>query len=122
MKRACSKCGRIHSYNTKCNAGKIYKSTEDRKLRRTYAWTLKSKAVRSEVLFCEVCKAQGRYVYDNLEVHHITKLTEDPDGLLEDSNLIVLCVEHHKQADRGELSADYLRSLIHKRQVDGGTE
>ena len=121
MNRACSRCGRIHSDSFKCNAGRTYKDTDDRKLRRTSAWTRKSKAVRGEVLFCEVCRENGRYTYNDLEVHHIVKLTEDPHGLLDDNNLIVLCVEHHKQADRGELSADYLRSLINKRQVAGGT-
>ncbi len=64
---------------------------------------------------CEVCKAQGVYNYNDLEVHHIEKLKDNPDGLLNDDNLICLCVYHHKQADAGELNADYLRELVKER-------
>ena len=65
---------------------------------------------------CEVCRAQGLYTYEGLEVHHITKLAENPSGLLDDDNLITLCVYHHKQADAGEIDADYLKKLVKYRQ------
>ncbi len=55
------------------------------------------------------------YTYEGVEVHHITKIRDDAGLLLDDSNLIVLCEEHHKQADEGLLDADYLRKLAEQR-------
>lgn len=113
---SCSRCGKLHKRGYTCNVGRIYKKTNESRLRSKYAWTLKAKQIKDDASgLCEVCKAQGIYTYDGLEVHHITKLAEDPSGLLEDDNLIALCVYHHKQADDGELSADYLRELVKER-------
>ena len=114
--KSCSRCGKIHPRNYKCNVGRIYAKTDESRLRSRYAWTRKAKQIKDDANgLCEVCKAQGVYTYDGLEVHHITKLKEDPNGLLEDDNLICLCVAHHKQADDGEIKADYLRELVAKR-------
>lgn len=41
------------------------------------------------------------------EIHHITPVSEG--GTEEASNLILLCPNHHKQADLGILDRDYLR-------------
>ena len=60
---------------------------------------------------CEVCRDEGRYTYEGLEVHHIEKVKDNKDRLLDDNNLIVLCVKHHKDADAGRLSKDYLKKL-----------
>lgn len=115
--KSCSRCGKIHPRGYKCNVGRTYaKKTGDDKLRSKYAWTLKAKQIKADAMgLCEVCRAQGLYTYDNLEVHHITKLREDPNGLLDDDNLICLCKKHHKQADDGEISADYLKELVKER-------
>lgn len=64
---------------------------------------------------CEVCRDQGKVTTEGLEVHHIEKLREDPDGLIEDDNLICLCRKHHRMADDGELDKDYLRGLALRR-------
>lgn len=115
--KTCSRCGRIHARGYKCNVGRVTAKTDESRLRSTYRWTKKAKQIKDDANgLCEVCKAQGVYTYDGLEVHHITKLKEDPNGLLEDDNLIALCVYHHKQADDGELDADYLRELAKVRQ------
>lgn len=114
---SCSRCGRIHPRGQRCNIGRKYPKTEEKRLRSTNAWTQKAKQIKNDALgLCEVCRAEGVYTYDGLEVHHIRKLAEYPDGLLEDENLICLCVYHHKKADRGELQADYLRELVKVRQ------
>ena len=63
-----------------------------------------------------MCRAQGRYTYTSLEVHHIAKLRDNPDGLLDDLNLICLCPEHHKQADAGRISKGYLKTLANNRE------
>lgn len=116
--RACSKCGKIHAYGYKCTVGvnsNRYKVPED-KLRSRYAWTKKSKQIREDAgNLCEVCKALGRATYKGLEVHHIEKLRENVDGLLDDSNLICLCNKHHREADDGLIDKDYLRELAKKR-------
>jgi 5-methylcytosine-specific restriction endonuclease McrA len=118
--KSCSKCGKIHPRSYKCNVGRVYKKTDESQLRSKYAWTKKALQIKEDANgLCEVCKAQGVYTYNGLEVHHITKLRSDPNGLLEDDNLICLCVFHHKQADEGEISADYLRELVKERRNNG---
>lgn len=121
MLRSCSKCGRVHDTSFKCNhAGLLY--TNEQALRKLNKWTEKSKEIRERSLnICSVCKDKDEINFgDRLEVHHIIKLKEYPDGLLEDSNLICLCNEHHRQADGGELDIDYLRELVNKRDKDIG--
>lgn len=111
--KSCSKCGKIHPRNYKCNVGRIYNRYDNDKLRSTYRWTKKALQIKQDANnLCEVCKANGVYTYNNLEVHHIEKLRDNPNGLLDDDNLICLCMRHHKEADAGELNADYLRSLV----------
>ena len=114
---SCSKCGKLHPRGYKCNVGRNYKKNDDDKLRSTYRWTKKAKQIKDDANgLCEVCKAQGIYTYDGLEVHHITKLRKNRELLLDDDNLICLCTYHHKQADDGELDADYLRKLVKERR------
>ena len=93
--------------------------TNEQALRRRSSWTNKSRDIRERSLYlCAVCQDQGiARADDNIEVHHITKLKDDPSGLLDDDNLVCLCTYHHKQADRGELSVDYLRELAKKRDI-----
>ena len=115
--KSCSKCGKIHPRGYNCNVGRIYTKTDEARMRSRYAWTQKAKQIKVDALgLCEYCKKQGIYTYDNLEVHHITKLADNPDGLLEDDNLICLCVYHHKQADAGEIDADELRQIVRERR------
>lgn len=115
MYKSCSKCGRIHPYNYNCGK-REYKETEERKLRATSRWKKKAKQIKEDSQgLCEVCKKEGRYTYEGLEVHHITKLRDDPDLLLDDTNLITLCSYHHKLADAGEIKEEYLRELVKER-------
>lgn len=67
---------------------------------------------------CEVCRDRGKVTTEGLEVHHIEKLRDDPDGLVEDGNLVCLCRPHHRMADDGGLTKGYLRGLAAKR-VEG---
>ena len=117
--KSCSRCGRIHAadYNCTHNRPRVnYHKTDTDKLRNTQKWARKSKQIREEAQhLCEVCRDKGIYNYHNLEVHHITKLKDNPEGLLEDGNLICLCIKHHRKADRGEIDKDYLINLANKR-------
>lgn len=123
MYKSCSKCGKIHSASFVCGT-RTYKGGEERKLRSKWSWTKKSEEIRSKAHYlCEVCKDKGQITYDGLEVHHIIKLADDSEGLLDNYNLICLCVEHHKQADKGQLRVDYLKKLARDREEnDMGTE
>ena len=120
---SCSRCGGIHPEGYICKVGpkrrREYKPTEERKLRNLGAWHKKSEEVRDKAHnLCEVCRDEGRYVYKDIEVHHITKLRDNPEGLLDNCNLICLCQKHHKQADRGQISAEYLRELARRREEE----
>lgn len=115
--KSCSYCGRIHARGEKCpNYKRTYNRQASDRLRNLNAWAKKSRQIREDAQFlCEVCRTQGIYNYKNLEVHHITKLRDDNEGLLDDNNLICLCNEHHRQADAGELDAELLRKLAKER-------
>ena len=110
----------MHPSTYVCTVGKLkrdYGDSEERKLRSTNKWTEKSKEIRERANFlCEVCRDKGIYTYNDLEVHHITKIKEDKGGLLDNDNLICLCIEHHKQADRNEIDTSYLLKLAKRRE------
>ena len=119
MFKSCSKCGKIHDSKYKCKQAPVrYREIDnERHLRSSNRWKRKSIDIRKKANYlCEVCKDIGIYTYDNLEVHHITKVTQDESKLLDDSNLICLCQEHHKKADNNEIDADYLRALAEIRE------
>lgn len=65
---------------------------------------------------CEVCRDQGTYTYKDIEVHHIAKVKDQPEKLLDNDNLICLCVEHHKLADDGKIDSEYLTRLAKARE------
>ena len=114
--KTCGKCGKIHSRSYECKNKREYGKTEERKLRSKYAWTKKARQIKEDSNgLCEVCRNEGVYTYNGLEVHHIVKLKDNPDGLLDDDNLITLCSYHHKLADEGKISVDYLQKLVAKR-------
>ena len=120
MFKSCSVCGKIHKANYECQARRIYSGGAERKLRSTYSWTEKSKEIRERANhLCEVCRDRGQITYDNLEVHHIVKVTEDESRLLDNYNLICLCAAHHKQADNNEIDKIYLTELAARREAGG---
>ena len=113
--KACSICGKIHSTDKKC-IRKDARADREHKLRQTNKWHTKSLEIRERSQWlCAVCRAQGIYNHESLEVHHIDKLRDNPEGLLDDENLVCLCTTHHKQADDGLIDADYLRELAKQR-------
>ena len=112
MYKSCSRCGKIHPVNVKCDKGMTYMGGQERNLRSSWDWTKKSVQIRNKAQhLCEVCRDNGVFTYNNLEVHHIEKVSDCPEKLLDDINLVCLCTEHHKQADSGELNKAYLMHL-----------
>lgn len=118
MWKSCSRCHRIHPANAQCPAQRITRpKTPDQKLRSQRRWTNKSQEIRdASKWLCAICKEEGRFNYEELEVHHITKLKDDPEGLLDNQNLICLCKYHHEQADAGKIDPEHLRELARERE------
>lgn len=115
--KACSRCGKIHPHNYDCTVGKVYKASAERELRNKYQWAKKSREIRESAMnLCEVCKDQGIYNYKQLEVHHIERLADSPEKLLDNYNLICLCAKHHKDADANMIDVDYLKRLALDRE------
>lgn len=61
--------------------------------------------------------SEGRINLSDVEVHHIIKVKDNEDLLLDNFNLICLCATHHHQADSGELSQDLLQDLARQREM-----
>ena len=117
MFKICSRCGKVHKKNYTCFEGRTYHGGEERQLRSTWRWTEKSRDIREKAHYlCEVCKAEGRLTYDGVEVHHIVKVKDNKELLLDDLNLICLCTSHHRQADNNEIDIEYLRDLARQRE------
>lgn len=117
MLKSCSKCGRIHDYNFKCKAGRLpTPKTHDQRLRSSYKWTQKAKQIKEQSNYlCALCLLEGRYTYDDLEIHHIAKVKDEPSKLLDDDNLICLCKRHHERADQGKVDIELLKRLARGR-------
>ena len=117
MWKACSKCGKLHSYNYKCTVNRPVRDDEESKLRNKSKWHKKSEEIRQASNYlCEICKLEGIYNYKRIEVHHIDKVKDRPDRLLDNYNLISLCNEHHRLADEGKIDKDYLFKLAEARE------
>ena len=120
---SCSRCGKIHPKGYVCHVEKKhYKySYKESRLRSKSAWTEKSIQIREDANYlCEVCKDKGIYNYRNVSVHHILKLRDRPDLLLDNYNLICLCKDCHRLADAGMISVDYLQELAKRREENNG--
>ena len=118
--KACPRCGRIHRYDEPCPMKKDYrlyqKDTDANRFRQSSKWRRKSIQVREmSGNVCAVCLDNGIINYKNLEVHHIEPLESRLDLCLDDDNLICLCSTCHHKAERGEISKEYLKRLVKKR-------
>lgn len=121
MMKSCPYCGRIHEAGCRCPSkaearngyGRRTKDTEERRLRRTYAWTKKSISIRQrDNYLCRFCLEKKHKINNKmLEVHHIVPLKEDKNLWLEDRNLITLCKQCHEDAEAGSIKRDELIRL-----------
>ena len=118
MYKACSRCGRIHSTSYKCPEKRIYTPTEESNIRNSHSWHKKSEEIkRKSNYLCELCRElEHRYTYDNLEVHHIDKLKDKPERLLDNYNLICLCEKHHTEIENNIKMKDLLFELARRRE------
>lgn len=122
--KTCTYCHKIHDVKMKCKAKRGYyrdKNTRYKKDKdyikfiKSKQWHEKSQEVKLlDSHCCLVCKSLGLISPVYLEVHHIVKVRNDSSLALDNSNLITLCVNHHKQADSNKIQASELYSLINK--------
>ncbi len=117
MYRACSKCGKIHGYNEPCSIKRVFKKTKESELRNTHAWHSKAEAIKEKSKYlCALCIEEGKATYNGLEVHHIDKVADKPERLLDDYNLICLCSRHHEEVEDNDSIKDRLFELARKRE------
>ena len=120
MYKVCSRCGKMHDFNKPCTCAKykkVYKGGDERKLRAKNAWKEKSLEIREAAdNLCQVCRDEGRYIYKELQVHHIHKVKDEPDRYLDNLNLVCLCPTCHSLAEDGDIDVDYLERLAEERE------
>ena len=117
MNKSCRYCGRIHNFNFECPKKPKRENRTDSiaRFRRTQAWRNKSNEIMERDLYlCRVCYEQGKLTNTGLSVHHIVSLASNFDLRLENDNLITLCDEHHKAAEKGNIEAIWLKKLATK--------
>ena len=79
----------------------------------THTKSLKREEIKKrDKYLCQVCLKYGRFIYQDVQVHHIIPINKDYDKRLDSNNLITLCTLHHKDAERGFISVEELHSLI----------
>lgn len=122
--KTCTYCHKIHDVKMKCTAKKGYyrdkntryeKDKDYIKFIKSKVWNEKSQEIkRLDSYRCLVCQSLGLISPVYLEVHHIIKFRNDTSLGLDNSNLITLCIAHHKMADANKIQASELHSLINK--------
>ena len=120
--KTCTYCHKIHDSKKKCTAKKGYyrdKNTRYEKDKdyirfiKSKQWHEKSQEVKLlDSYCCLMCKELGLISPKYLEVHHIIKYRNDSSLGLDNSNLITLCIAHHKQADTNKIESSELYRLI----------
>lgn len=115
MLKSCKYCMRIHDSKFDCGRKPVRKKpiNDINKFRWSRKWREKrNDIVERDLHLCQVCKQDNQFTYNDLEVHHITSLEQDFDKRLDDDNLITLCEGHHEEAERGEITKEYLYKLL----------
>lgn len=132
MLKSCSYCGRIHPYDSVCpkqlSEQKTRKEAKERKklekihtrlspadrFRNTFGWRKKRYQIRNrDMNMCRYCFIVNHRIRTSpLSVHHIIPIELAYDKRFDDDNLITLCRECHELAEKGDIPAVRLRSLI----------
>ena len=125
MLRSCKYCGGVHDSKYVCLSKPKrdrYKVTYIDRFRWTKVWQKKRKQINDrDKYMCQVCmrklyNTEMQYNFKEIEVHHIVAIVEDWDLRLEDSNLICLCVYHHKMAESGEIGRAVLNDIVEEQE------
>ena len=123
MKKLCPICGKLHSLGETC---KPYvhiedKLTEQRKFRNSTAWKKKREEIKErDKYLCVYCLQVDRVITrDNLEVHHIVKISASEEGRLCTDNLITLCRYHYEMAEKNIIDKEELYKLVNEVERGG---
>ncbi len=122
MLKSCKYCMRIHDSKYDCGMKPKRKkpTNEINKFRWSRQWREKSLQIKErDKYLCQLALRENppRYIYTNLEVHHIIPIEEDWDKRLDDDNLITLSEEYHEKAERGEISREILIEIARESNV-----
>lgn len=116
MLKSCKYCGRFHDSKHDCGKKpKRQKPVNDiNKFRWSRQWREKrNQIIKRDKYLCQLSLREDppRYVYTDLEVHHIIPIEEDWDKRLDDENLITLSEEYHEKAEHGEIPRELLMEI-----------
>lgn len=110
------KCGEKHPIGEPCSNKWKYKrnnaSEQNKKVNQFYSskkWKDKREEIKQRDIFCQRCKCKFNLLtYENLEVHHIEKITLSWEKRLSNDNLICLCKQCHAICEKnGNLDFDW---------------
>ena len=82
----------------------------------TWGWRCFSRRFKAEQPLCELCLAAGK-VEATRSVHHIAKVKDAPERLLERVNVIALCDGCHLEADRNPETNQRCRAIAEAREA-----
>lgn len=116
---SCASCNGLHNRGEKCfnkvKRKRIKEMTPIVKFRNTGAWKKKRLEIKTRDKFlCQYCLLEKKYIFNDLEVHHITPLIENFQLKLENSNLITLCHNCHFMAENNEINSSLLSKIAAK--------
>lgn len=105
MLKSCSYCGGIHDKKYKCPSRPSKgKTTDASKFRSTSAWGRKSIEIRKrDHYLCVLCYREGRYVFEDVSVHHIESIQNNFNRRLDNYNLITVCRACHELCEAGKI-------------------
>lgn len=115
---SCSYCNGLHNRGIKCQNkpkqnSRKKEETYISRFRSSNLWKRKREEIKTRDKFlCQVCLLDKKYIYNNLEVHHITPISSNWQKRLENENLITLCVHCHKKAEIGEIGKRELLKIV----------
>jgi len=122
---SCKYCGRIHEKSFDCGKKPKRKklNTQADKFRWSQVWKDKRDQIKERDRFmCQICirglyNTDRRYVFNNLEVHHIIPLAEDFKCRLDDDKLITICEMHHEMAEKNNIPRAELLKIAQEQEV-----
>lgn len=122
MLKSCKYCGRVHDSRYDCGKRPRFaraRRSAEHEFRSKKIWTDKSLDIRTRDHFC--CQLCARDIMrppalplinvEDVQVHHITPVAEDPDMALDELNLVTVCRYHHELCEQGKISRDELRRI-----------
>lgn len=116
MLKSCKYCNRIHNSKFDCGKKPIRKKLPNDKNKFRWSRKWRDKAIQIKERDHYLCQMSLRenppkYIYTDLEVHHIESIEENWDKRLDDDNLITLSEDYHEKAERGEIPKELLKQI-----------